>query len=438
MALAASRGQGELTQLPGTSGCVSVEESRGACARGRQFGGRPVSIVVSRDGKNVYVAGTDVVGVFRRAAGTGALAQLPRPGGCVGSRGDGPECTVAKLLDYVESVAISPDGRNVYVATWQSNGGGVTVLSRDPRTGLLKQLSGRGGCVRDRGGNGCADGKALGQVRAIGVSPDGRSVYVASWEDALAVFSRDARTGALEQLRGRDGCVSEEGSDGACADGKALGNASSISVSSDGRSVYVASEESGAVAVFARDRRTGGLKQLPGTTACVAEDGDECAPARALAGAKSVTVTRDGRSVYAAFSFLGDGVAAFSRDIRTGALTPLAGKAACITSFRPECARGRGLGGAAAIASSSDGRSIYVASEDDDAVAVFARDPKRGALTQLAGKRGCISGENRGSACTRGRALTSATAVTVSRDGRSVYVAGSSFGGSLAVFARQR
>ena len=54
------------------------------------------------------------------------------------------------------------------------------------------------------------------------VSPDGKSVYVASESSgAVAVFDR-AADGALTQKAGTAGCVSETGSGGVCADGTAL------------------------------------------------------------------------------------------------------------------------------------------------------------------------------------------------------------------------
>jgi len=46
--------------------------------------------------------------------------------------------------------------------------------------------------------------------------------------------------------------VSENGSGGDCADGKALNSPISVAVSPDKKSVYVASNNSNAVAVFSR------------------------------------------------------------------------------------------------------------------------------------------------------------------------------------------
>jgi hypothetical protein len=54
------------------------------------------------------------------------------------------------------------------------------------------------------------------------------------------------------QAAGTDGCVSETGSGGTCADGRALDGARSVVVSPDVTSVYVGSAISDAVAAFAR------------------------------------------------------------------------------------------------------------------------------------------------------------------------------------------
>jgi len=63
-----------------------------------------------------------------------------------------------------------------------------------------------------------------------------------------------AATGALTQLSGNAGCVSEDGTGGDCANGKALQAPRSVAVSPEKkpRSVYSASNHSDAVAVFAR------------------------------------------------------------------------------------------------------------------------------------------------------------------------------------------
>ena len=60
----------------------------------------------------------------------------------------------------------------------------------------------------------CADGVGLVGAFGVAVSPDGTSVYVASFDsDAVAVFDR-AGDGTLTQKALAAGCISETGSGG--------------------------------------------------------------------------------------------------------------------------------------------------------------------------------------------------------------------------------
>jgi len=120
---------------------------------------------------------------------------------------------------------------------------------------VLTQLPGTSGCVSEVGVVGlCEDGKALLGVAGITVTRDGENVYATSeTSNAVVAFSRDKKTGILTQLPGIEGCVSEDGTLGACADGKALVETRSVLVARNGRHAYVASSTSDAVSVFGRD-----------------------------------------------------------------------------------------------------------------------------------------------------------------------------------------
>ncbi|HEU5265024.1 MAG TPA: beta-propeller fold lactonase family protein [Gaiellaceae bacterium] len=347
-------------------------------------------------------------------------------------------CADGTALAGPRSVALSPDGKNLYFPA--TTAAAIGIFARDPVTGALRQLTGTSGCISESGTNGaCAVGRALSGARSAAVSPDGASVYVASFfSDAVAAFSRDTATGALTQLSGASGCVSETGSGGSCVDGAALDGARTVVVSPDGANVYVAAETSGAISVFARDELTGALTQLPGLAACVSQTGADgtCVDGRALGGAGGIEVSADGAFVYVA-SLGSDAVATFSRDPGTGALAQLPGTAGCVseTGNGGSCLDGTALDRARSLSLSPDGSSLYVAAEASDAIAVLSRDGPTGTLRQLAGAAGCVSETGTGGACSDGVALDAARSVSVSADGKSVYAA--SFGSSaVSILAR--
>jgi len=316
----ASAAIGDLTQKPGTAGCISEDGTGGACADGTALD-QPRSVTVSPDGTSAYVASfnSDAVAVFDRDAATGALTQKPGTAGCISEDGTGGACANGVALNGAVSVTVSPDGTSAYVASFNSDA--VAVYDRDAATGELTQKPPTASCIAEIAvpGGACADGIALNGARSVTVSPDGKNVYVTSLDShAVAVFDRDPTTGALTQKPGTAGCVSESGTGGACADGMALDGALSVVVSLDGASAYVASEVSDAVAVFDRITAAGELTQKVGTAACISEDGTggACANGVALDRPSSLTVSPDGRSAYAT-SWNSDAVAIFDRETDT-------------------------------------------------------------------------------------------------------------------------
>ncbi len=421
---AATAATGDLIQKPGTAGCLSAV---GPCSPGTALGGAG-SVTVSPDGRSAYVASVSgTVAVFDRAS-DGTLTQKPGTAGCISETGAAP-CTDGKALDNAISVTVSPDGKSAYIASYVSDA--VAVFDRGA-DGALTQKPGTAGCISETGAGPCADGTALDDTISVTVTPDGKSAYIASQgSDAVAVFDR-AADGALTQKPGTAGCISDTGA-GPCADGTALDRASSVTVSPDGRSAYVASQQSDAVAVFDR-AADGALTQKPGTAGCISETGaGPCIDGTALNNATSVTVTPDGKGAYIA-SFISDAVAIFDR-AADGALTQKPGTAGCIsdTGAGP-CADGTALDRASSVTVSPDGKSAYIASQGSDAVAVFDRAPD-GTLTQKPGTAGCISDTGAGP-CADGAALVGARSVTVSPDGRSTYVA-SRGSDAVAVFDRE-
>lgn len=461
---AAARG-GALSQLGGRSGCVY--DPHGGTAQGihvdlpRRCGTAAAldgayDVATSPDGRHLYVASFngDSISIFARDKRTGALRQLAGSNGCVIEDPYDSPCAAATALDNPSAIAVSPDGKNVYATGFY--GHSIVAFARDPATGALRQLPGTAGCTSaSEADYECSYAEGLGGPTALVVSPDGRNVYVAAaFSSTVVAFSRSASSGALRQLAGADGCVrdtSEGPNEGdVCAGGNGLDSAGSIAITRDGKSLYVASFGTASVAIFARDAASGRLTQDPGLAGCLSEErlAGVCASARSLEGAFAVAVTRDGKNVYVATgfdrrvdertgAFAGSGVSVFARNTRTGGLRQLAGRAGCITHdpTPSRCADGRALEGAQAVTVSPDGRNVYLAAAASNAVSIFSRNLKTGALAQLRGKAGCVSESGTRGACVDGAGLWGVSALAISPDGRHAYAPGF-FSSAVAVFAR--
>ncbi len=312
-----------------------------------------------------------------------------------------------------------------------------------PKPGTLTQLAGKRGCLVDRSkpAKGCGAARALKGPgpfmgsRAITVSPDGRHVYVAaSKSDAIAIFSRDRQTGVLAQAPKAMGCIAAKGAAG-CAPAIGLDEPNSVAISANGRNLYATSRAGNSLSSFVRNPKTGALRQLPPPLAgCISGlPLPGCASGLALVAPDVVVVSPDGNNVYVG-SFFGNAVAAFARNPATGALAQLAGSAACVAEATTGCATGIALKAVEGLAISGNGASVYAATALSNAVVTLSRNPSTGALAQASDGSGCIV-ESALTGCTLGRELSGANAVAVSPDGDGVY-ATSLFSNSVTSFAR--
>ena len=178
-------------------------------------------------------------------------------------------------LDGAISVTVSPDGRHLYAAGRDDDT--VAVFSRNSATGALSFVE-----VKRDGVDG-VDG--LDGAFSVTVSPDGKHLYaVGAIDDAVAVFSRNATTGALTFVEAKkDGVGGVDRLDGT----------GSVTVTPDGKHLFVAGATDNAVAVLSRDSTTGQL-------AFVEVHKDGVGGVDGLADAASVTVSPDGKHLYAA------------------------------------------------------------------------------------------------------------------------------------------
>jgi DNA-binding beta-propeller fold protein YncE len=271
------------------------------------------------------------------------------------------------------------------------------------------------GCVSDDGSSGaCAKlpGNLLGRATSVAVSPDGHSAYTTGGDKVVA-FAR-AAGGQLTYA----GCVSDDGSGGLCANapGAPFQVAEQLAISPDGTSVYVAAPGSSALSVL--DRAPGGQLTYAG---CVSADGSGglCAdaPGTQLATVYSVGVSPDGRTVHAV-DFQNDSVITFDR-ARGGQIS----FAGCVSDSGSGgvCAKapGTSLDGPTHLALSPDGTSLYVTTSLSRGVAVFDRVPSSGHIAYA----GCVSNDGSGGTCADlpGTPLIDAQSVVVSPDARTVY-----------------
>ena len=313
--------------------------------------------------------------------------------------GGGPAdgCAAGRNLAGARALTLSRDGRSVYVAS----AGGLAILARDRRSGALRQLAGRDGCVTESAREGCAAGRAVASALWVTAGREGRSLYLLGRSDAVAVFRRAPRSGAVRQPRGAGGCV-RESRPGlpllGCAPGRGLGATRAAAITLSGRTLYVGGLD-GAVTTFRRDPRSGAIAQLPGRRGCVASSGlADCAPVRGLHGPHSLTLGPGERDLYVTVSLAVDpqsGVVMLRRNRRDGSLIQPPGQAGCVNADGSSgCATGRGLRGAHSLELDPSGRRAVVASEfPTGSLVLFARDPRTGGLRQRGGARGCLNAD---------------------------------------------
>lgn len=131
----------------------------------------PVAIAISTDGTSVYAANrdSDSVSVYNRNVSTGVLTASG---------------TVA-VGNNPTSIVISNDGTSVYVTNRLDYT--VSMFSRNTSTGVLTALT-------------PATITSITYTDTVAISPDGKSVYVSNYSGGIAMFTRNTSTGALTPL----------------------------------------------------------------------------------------------------------------------------------------------------------------------------------------------------------------------------------------------
>ncbi|HEX6653428.1 MAG TPA: beta-propeller fold lactonase family protein [Thermoleophilaceae bacterium] len=248
--------------------------------------------------------------------------------------------------------------------------------------------------------------------RGVAVSPDGKSVYAAAGNDALAVFSRGGPDGKLSYK----GCLGNTAVDD-CTDlpGAPIDNPWGVAVSADGSAVYVTAAASDSIAHFAR--APDGALTFAGCISRVPQTG--CTPTMQLflAGATGVAASPDGGSVYTTASAI-DAVTHLFRNPLDGSIV-LDGCLGNTADWGCGDLPNAPIDGPSDVAVSPDSKSVYVVSPSTNSIAHFFASGNQGQIYY----DGCFSsrGES-GCADLPGHPLDGAAGVDLSPDGKSVYV----------------
>jgi cysteine-rich repeat protein len=336
------------------------------------------AVAVSPDGAHVYASlpNTSSLAVFTRDASTGLLTRVQTVNGVIGAPG----------VHDVKSIAISPDGKHLYL-TYRIPVGqhpqGVSVYARDPGTGFVTFVE-----VQREGINGVT---GLYDPDCAVVSADGLNVYVRS-RYSLASFSRNATTGALTFMGADTG-----------DDYLGVGGDRSIAITPDGTQVYMIGKPSTVVA-YDRAPGTGAL-----TFALSVEN--NVGGILGLNRPRNLAFSPDGAHLYVvATGTSGTGnneVTVLARDTGTGALT-----------YVERHGETRPFRGASTVAVNASGSRVYFTafSSGDAAVGFYQRDPGTGSVTlagSVANKDGVPAGTN----------LDAPLSIALSPDNAHVYVA---------------
>lgn len=307
----------------------------------------PDDVAISRDGRNVYVTSSpdDAITVFKR----GARSQKLRFVQDIANGASG-----VTDMTGAEDVAVSPDGRFVYVTAF--SGDALVIFKRKPRTGKLSFDTAK---VNLQGDNDLMDGPD-----GVAVSPDNDFVYVTSQDDgseSLTWFERTRRGNhrfAGNLANGERGVVN-------------MPEPWGLDLTSDGRLLYVASNAddsgdpgSGAVLAFRRNVRNGNLRFLQSIV-----DTDDAGDL--LAYAFIPDVSPDDRHLYVAAT--DDNAIVVFKIKRSGKLRQIQAKV-------DGGSGGDLLDSPYDVAVTPDGRSVYAEGYDDDAVVSFRRNPRTGKL----------------------------------------------------------
>ena len=315
-------------------------------------------MIVSRDGRSLYVTTLHGILAFARDRATGAVRRLAGVQRCL----DISRRACGRLRGLTSpTLLLAAGNRIVYAFGTQPNGrfegGALVALTRDPVTGRLTELSGKQGCANAGGSDCCDANPCLYSKAALAVSHDGSQLYVGSGgsfdPESAGVGSVStfgiSRTGALSLI----GCAQRAE---AISDlvAEPAGNAVLAST-------FIADRGSGqSSAIVDLYQPAHSAQLLPTRSLVCAYDWPRPCQIPFGPSAARLAITPDGKTVYYAMGAIAT--------LRAGpdSLTPLPGRWGCLFPARVNsdtaprhCAHaGQRIGYEEAV--SRDGRSLYV------------------------------------------------------------------------------
>jgi hypothetical protein len=269
---------GELTALGGTGSCFNAAGAQGCTTQSGLY--QSAGVAIAPDGKNVYVTSLATgdtndsnasISIFDMLSG-GGLA--PHAGNFCFNSGGVNGCAMLSVGAIGGHSPVATATR-VY-APMSTAPGGIVVFARDGSGGLAQAAP---GCLAAAAQLGCTDGDdALASTFSLALSSDGGHLYAGAL-NAVVGFTRS--DSALTEA----GCISASG-EGGCAKGDGLSEVYGMALSADGTDLAVGSAGSDGVAFLARNPASGALSQLDSKRGCVTRDGSggACRVGPALGG----------------------------------------------------------------------------------------------------------------------------------------------------------
>ncbi|MCV6637560.1 beta-propeller fold lactonase family protein [Candidatus Albibeggiatoa sp. nov. NOAA] len=342
---------------------------------------RPTAVLVSPDGRFVYVAGfaSHSVLVFSRDSSTGSLTFRQS----LVNNSQDSNGTVVLGITGASSLAFSPDAQFLYVTGFNDNA--LAVFRRNAVAGTLEFVE----FFTD--GNNGIDGLAS----AFDVEVTQNYVYVASvFDNAITIFQRNTESGQLNFVGMEQESVQLE-------------QVVDLALSADQQYLYAVSPSSDSLLAYSINAETGALSLLQTFTEGVADT-------TGLDSVNSVVVSDDGTSMYVAADGANNSVSVYARNVSSGVLT-------FVQTIRDgdDSALGipvDGLNGVYDVRVSPEGNYVYAAGTTDNAVAIFQRNRNdNGRLAFVDVLRDGVDGVN---------GIGGARALASSPRGAHIYVAG--------------